>query len=73
MRRLAEEDQGHVGKGEEPHHYEGKPGQVLLHDRRTREGPPDPTPERGGEASTLAGVQEYEPDEGYAQHSVEES
>ena len=73
MRRLAEEDQGDVGKGEEPHHDEGESGQVLLHDRRTGEGPPHPTPEGGGGAPTPSGVQEYGRDEGYAENRVGES
>src|SRR3712207_5468213 len=70
---LSQEDQGHVGQGEERDDDQGQPGQVLLHDGRPGEGPADPAAERGREPPALAGVQEYEPDEGDAEHGVEES
>ena len=73
MLTLSQEDQGDVGKDEEPHHYAVESGEVLLHDPRTGDGTPDATPERGGEAPALAGVQEYERDERDAEQRVEES
>src|SRR5918993_4010154 len=72
-KRLAQEDQGHVGHGEERRHDQRQPGQVLLHDGGAGHGPAYPAAERGRETSAFARVQEDEPYEGDAEHGVKES
>lgn len=70
MTRLTQENECDVGEDEKSDNDQGEPGEVLFHDCGAGESAPHPTAKRPRETSTLARVEEYQPDQRYAQQHV---